>query len=121
MFQQLIKYKGMRRILLKRHYGDKHYSIDFIRSEMLLTKDTTTPLEKKIEEEFGIKSSSLNNEHSEQNYMFTEEKQTILILKEKMIKYNPPNIYQHSYVFDHNGYAVFKSRYSEYNPYEHSY
>jgi len=121
MFQQLIKYKGMRRILLKRHYGDKHYSIEFIRSEMFRTKDTTTPLEKKIEEEFGIKSSSLNNDHSEQNYMFTEEKQTILILKEKMIKYNPPNIYQHSYVFDHNGYAVFKSRYSEYNTYEHSY
>ena len=41
--------------------------------------------------------------------------------KEKMIKYNPPNIYQSSYVFDHNGYAVFKSRYPEYNPYKHSY
>lgn len=121
MFQQLIKYKGMRRILLKRYYGDKYYPLDFIRSEMLRTKEMQTPLEKKIEEEFEIKSNLLNNDHSKENYIFTEEKQTILILKEKMIKYNPPNIYQHSYVFDHNGYTVFKSRYSEYNPYEHSY
>ena len=121
MFQQLIKYKGMRRILLKRYYGNKYYPIEFIRSEMLRTNEMLTPFEKKIEEEFEINSNLLNNDQSEENYMFTEEKQTILILKEKMIKYNPPNIYQHSYVFDHNGYTVFKSRYSEYNPYEHSY
>ena len=121
MFQQLIKYKGMRRILLKRYYGNKYYPIEFIRSEMLRTKEMQTPLEKKIEEEFEINSNLLNNDQSEENYIFTEEKQKILILKEKMIKYNPPNIYQHSYVFDHNGYTVFKSRYSEYNPYEHSY
>ena len=121
MFQQLIKYKGMKRILLKRYYGDKYYSLDFIRSEMLRTKISKTNLEEKFEKELEININSLNNDHSKDNYIFTEEKQTILILKEKMIKYNPPNIYQSSYVFDHNGYAVFKSRYPEYNPYKHSY
>ena len=93
MFQQLIKYKGMRRILLKRHYGDKHYSIEFIRSEMLRTNDMITPLEQKIEEELGVIKNRVRiiNESLQKCHKYQEETNCINPCKWGKIGGNEPS------------------------------